>query len=391
MEDSGCNALDEMRTGNRLNQLSQVIFSHKALYEQINRQFVEPGRYVRLAGNHDQDNQDPRFLDVLRVEYPNLEQVYDFLILEPTGADGPTFVVGHGHHFDKVSTPKYSRRLGETLSECLGWAYEGADRVWRWDRLDGVQGWANGEEAFFNTLVTDDPDPHKFTFHEALEAGFAMWLATLSRDLWWLTGVIDPLDMAANLASVVSDPAFWEETYGYNIAWEYFRNSDPGEAILNEVFCGRRWIKARHLDEVFINQYLETLLGSKAPYLVLGHSHEPRHRAVTSHGDGTTGIAEQYLNCGAAGRFENLIWCVEIIDGVPQVVAWHRPKGPMSGTTPERRTYTPDVAKPIGLLIPSDQHVPLPPLEEEPVEEEKVSWLEPVLHVMMSSRALMVP
>jgi len=67
-------------------------------------------------------------------------------------------VVGHGHHFDAASTPKYSKEIGEMLSECLGWAYEGADRVWRWDATDGVQRWAHGGEPFLNTLVIDDPD-----------------------------------------------------------------------------------------------------------------------------------------------------------------------------------------------------------------------------------------
>ena len=50
----------------RLIQLRQVIANHPDLYDQINRQFVEQGRYVRIAGNHDQDLQDPRFLDELR-------------------------------------------------------------------------------------------------------------------------------------------------------------------------------------------------------------------------------------------------------------------------------------------------------------------------------------
>ena len=57
-------------------------------------------------------------------------------------------MIGHGHHFDKASTPKYSEQIGEMLSECLAWAYEGADRVWRWDGGDGVQHWAGGGEPY---------------------------------------------------------------------------------------------------------------------------------------------------------------------------------------------------------------------------------------------------
>jgi hypothetical protein len=377
IEDRGWAALDEFRADWRFLQLSQVILNHKTLYEQINKQFVDQGRYIRIAGNHDQDTQDTRFIDRLRLEYPKLEEIYDFLIIEPAEVDGPTFVVCHGHHFDTNSTPRYSRRIGETLSECLAWAYQGADRVWRWDGEGGVQRWANGGEAFFNTLVTDDPDPFKFTFGDVLETSLAAWLGTVIGGMVGLGVLGGATGMAASLADELSNPALWENIFGHNIAWEYFRSDDSGEALFNEVYCGKRWIKFRHLDEIFINQHLERAFGSKAPYLVLGHSHEPRHR---SWNPATSRQAEHYLNSGAAGRFENLIWCVEIIDGIPQVVAWHRPGGPQSGKAPERRTYTPDVAGSVGVLIPSNQHVPLPREEKE----KKKGWLEPVLHVMMS-------
>ena len=105
LDDSGWEALDDLRTDWRLNQLSQVILNHRELYDQINTQFVEKGRYYRTAGNHDQDNQDSRFLEALRRVYPKLEQVYDFLIIEPSGANDSNFVVCHGHHFDTSGTP----------------------------------------------------------------------------------------------------------------------------------------------------------------------------------------------------------------------------------------------------------------------------------------------
>ena len=129
LDDDGWKALDKLRADWRRAQLAQVIQNHQTLYHQINTQFVETGRYIRIAGNHDQDLQGPRFLDVLRTAYPKLENVYDILILEAAGAISDTFVICHGHHFDNSATPKYSTRIGETLSECLGWAYEGADRA----------------------------------------------------------------------------------------------------------------------------------------------------------------------------------------------------------------------------------------------------------------------
>jgi hypothetical protein len=364
----------DVRRDYRLSQLFMVTLNHRALYDKINTKFVEQGRYIRIAGNHDQDNQDPRFLEVLQGVYPALDQVYDFLILEPTEDNDSTFVVGHGHHFDTASTPKYSPLIGEKLSECLGWAYEGADRVWRWEYGDGVEQWAGGAEPFNNTLVTDDAEPAEisFDFGTALEAGLGtIWTAA------WGISLGGVANISEALAELLGDSAFWEETFAHNIAWEYFQSTDPAEAVLNEVLCGKRWFKFRHLDEVFINEQLESKFKGNVPYLLLGHSHEPRHKAWDREEEDQ---ADHYLNSGAAGRFENLIWCVEIIDGVPQVVAWHRPGGPESGEVPERRTYKPIVFNGVGQLIASDGHVPVPP-----VEEEEPSWLEPVLHVMMSS------
>jgi hypothetical protein len=181
----------------RLVQLGQVIANHRELYAQINEQFVEPGRYVRIAGNHDQDLQQTRFLDVLRSVYPGLEQVYDFLILEATDDSDARYVIGHGHHFDKASTPKYAAQVGEMLSECLGWAYEGADRVWRWDGTDGVQRWAGGGEAFLNTLVTDDPD-RPIPIDLDVEGALITWLQSFGLISPWaalggVTGVVGAL------------------------------------------------------------------------------------------------------------------------------------------------------------------------------------------------------
>ncbi len=110
---------------------------------------------------------------------------------------------------------------------------------------------------------------------------------------------------------------------------------------------------------------------------MLGHSHEPRHRALNRT---TSKQLQNYMNSGAAGRFENLIWCVEIVDGVGQVAAWHRPGGPRSNTAPERHTYTPDVFQNAGWLVPSRAAVPLPV-----VGSTAGNWLMPVLHAALSA------
>ena len=237
-------------------QLAAVIDHHRDLYEQINRQFVETGRYVRIAGNHDQDLQDPIFLALLRTVYPALDQVYDFLVMEPSD-DAPGVLIGHGHHFDTASTPLYAPQIGEMLSECLGWAYEGADRVWRWGNGDGVEEWAGGSEAFNNTLVTDEPDPYQLSSDTVAELTDTLEALFLPPVPW------NPLP-AALVALVpallveLGNPGLFEDMFHGNIAWEYFRSEDPGEAVLNEVFCGDRWFKFRHLDEVFIDEQLDS-------------------------------------------------------------------------------------------------------------------------------------
>jgi hypothetical protein len=370
-------------------QLAEVIANHRALYTQINEQFLEQGRYIRIAGNHDQDLQDPAFLKILQGVYPTLEQVYDFLIIEPA-EDAPAFVIGHGHHFDTASTPAFAAQYGEMLSECLGWAYEGADRVWRWGNGDGVEEWASGQEAFTNTLVTDDAEPYELSTD--VEAALINALtAELAPVLPWNTTPEAVFEVVEALVAELYRPGLWEdEIFSGNIAWEHFRSDNVAEAVFNEVFCGQRWFKFRHLDEVFIAERLEgqeplegkhrieSVFGADPPYLLLGHSHEPRHR---SWNPATSVQSDRYLNSGSAGRFENLIWCTEIIDGVPQIAAWHRPGGPESDATPERRTYTPGLAGAAGTLTASDAHIPVPAAGEQ---ERQRTWLAPVLHTMLT-------
>jgi hypothetical protein len=363
-------------------QLAQIIDNHRELYEQINAQFVEPGRYVRIAGNHDQDLQDLSFLAVLRTVYPALEQVYDFLVVEP-GESSPGVVVSHGHHFDTSTTPLYAAQVGELLSECLGWAYEGADRVWRWGNGDGIEAWATGRDAFPNTLVTDDPDPYQMSSDTVTALREAL-MAVFAPPVPWNPIPAAALQLVTALLVEFRNSGYWEDSFG-NIAWEHFGSEDPAEAVFNEVFCGERWFKFRHLDEIFIDEQLtgherlKSPFGSDPPYLLLGHSHEPRHR---SWNPATSTQSDRYLNSGSAGRFQNLIWCTEIVDGVPQIVAWHRPGGPDSDAAPERRTYMPAVAGAAGTLTASDAHVPVPVLDEEEADRRK--WLAPVLRTMMA-------
>ena len=234
---------------------------------------------MRLAGNHDQDNQDPRFLDRLQNVYPTLDKVYDFLVIEPAESGGSAFIVCHGHHFDLGCTPRYAARIGETHSESLGWTTQGADCVWRWDGHDGVQRWTTGDEPFANTLVTDDADAIDFQFGDAVKAGL---LAGLGSVVGGLVGLVRsaawpdsqrrsrtncPIRASGSPCSPTTSPG--------TISRAATRRSGPERGDVRQ-----RWFKFRHLDEIAMDAELGRVFDAKPPCLVLGHSHEPRHRAL---------------------------------------------------------------------------------------------------------------
>lgn len=72
--------------------------------------------------------------------------------------------------------------------------------------------------------------------------------------------------------------------------------------------------KVRHMSETRMDRALTRQFQrdpDARPWIVLGHTHEPRLRT-----------AERYANTGSAGRYQDLVWAVEIVEGTPRVVAW---------------------------------------------------------------------
>ncbi|MEQ1506717.1 MAG: hypothetical protein ABMB14_31105 [Myxococcota bacterium] len=70
--------------------------------------------------------------------------------------------------------------------------------------------------------------------------------------------------------------------------------------------------KVRHMSERYMARRLaRTFPGADRPWLVLGHTHEPRFRP-----------AERYVNAAAAGRYQDLVWACEIDRGAPKLVAY---------------------------------------------------------------------
>jgi hypothetical protein len=325
-----------------------------------------------VAGNHDIDTQDGELLDTLRTAYPGLAVPLDFLVIEPAAGDtsaGPV-VVAHGHHFDRQCTPLYARRLGETFSETLAWAFQGADRIWSWSGDNDVTEWAGGA-PFRANLVSDDPAVWKGLDEVLLGAAMlASAGATLGVPM---AAAVAAAGGDALVTRQLEDPALWESLFKHKISWEYFERPSAAENVFEEVLCGKEWFKFRHLDELFVSDGMRGLFPSQPGRLVLGHSHEPRHSALRGAGEPVL----EYLNSGAAGRFENLLWCVEVVDGAAQVAAWHRPGGPRSADAPVRYVYQPTSRGADQLLSPTA--IPLSVAALAP----GVRWLEAVLHVAM--------
>lgn len=291
---------------------------NKALYAAV-RKFHDAGRYIKIAGNHDYNLQEGAAYDNLKRVFPNIPKPYDYVLLESGGK--VAYAILHGHQFDTSTTPVYAARVGETISESMSWAYQGADRIWNWD--DDVVEWVRDGRAFNNVLVNDDH-------------------ITQGRWRFW--------DILGGLVHNLRTKEGWENVFQHNVAWEYFTNTDPQKVVELEVNTGKEWFKYRHLDELRIKKLMKDAFADEVmrPKLMLGHSHEVRLAPVSAEA-GVNGLPilesfPWYYNTGAAGRFENLIWGMEIIDGIPapNLVGFSRPK-PRDGH-PERRVFAPKIS-----------------------------------------------
>ena len=105
---------------------------------------------------------------------------------------------------------------------------------------------------------------------------------------------------------------------------------------MEAILVGTEWFKFRHTEELLLTEGLRQEFGAGTPpIVVLGHTHEPRCDALDEHGR----PVPWYLNSGAVGRFEGLLWGVEIDDGEAFVVSWHAE--PFPHGSPVRRRWTP--------------------------------------------------
>ena len=86
---------------------------------------------------------------------------------------------------------------------------------------------------------------------------------------------------------------------------------------------------AQSVDEVELYELMKDAFPSGPsgppayPYLVLGHTHTPRQGPRRPGG----GRYDKYSNSGTAGRYDGLLWCVELDNGVPEMHVWYRDGG----------------------------------------------------------------
>jgi len=314
----------EVRKANRLKQLDRIIDTYGSHFRWISANFHDKGRYCFVAGNHDIDLHKTDFKKVWKTIFPRIE-LADFLLIGDKGV--PDFIVAHGHQFDPVTCPLYAPKLGEAISESFAWAFQGADRIWRWD--DDSSKWAGSRgRAFGNKLATGKP-----------QEKIAVWPKKISTK--YLPKAFDQLLKWASEILAIK----------HEIAWEYFEDPLNEELVGRDLETQREWIKVRHMSETNLkNNWAKRFTGGKVPTLILGHTHEVRHRPVGQ----SSRPFPQYLNSGSAGRFENLIWAVEIEDATPRVVSWHFSEGPEKGD-PVRQVWSPDADR----LIVSKRSRPL--------------------------------
>lgn len=291
-------ALKRTRTQNRILILRRILRDNRDLYNLVDRRFASRGTryYTRLSGNHDPYLADEltsllpasisaNLCDALRITYKD-EQ--DKLVREPA------YLVTHGHQFDTTTLPQHAFAMGELFSETLGWAIQGADRIW--DTAITAQWTNSGLLPRFRNILATAESGAKFS---------------------------------NNLFNAMGEAVFEHLLHEHEIAWEYFDNKSQINAVLMEVMSGKAYYKVRHLAETTLVNKLDYYQANtelknfrKPTKLIIGHTHEPRKDSKKAVDDPK--LVNNYLNTGSAGRFENCIWGIELVGGTEKVVSWSK-------------------------------------------------------------------
>lgn len=274
-------ALEEARIPRRREQYARIRSApgNQAYYDVL-RQLAASDQLVRVTGNHCYN------LGELQTE-EHLRPV-DVAIVE---RERPMAIL-HGHQFDQATAPGVATLYGEVISECLGVWFQGPDRTWGPREIARILG-----GGFPNRLST----------HGESHGGVGTMVTAM---------------MASEYGDVDEWAAAWEGLFGHPIAWEYAADDwqlgarygayRPGN-IIEQAMLGEQFFKFRHLDELAVVLALERWQVDAD--IVFGHTHEVR--------DIPSGPTSRYYNSGAAGRFERLIWALEVEPSGVTICAWH--------------------------------------------------------------------
>lgn len=297
----------DIRYAQRKANMDSNFITYAGYYTKIKTGFIQKGKYVRLAGNHDTYLDEKRERDLKnKIEIKLGTTVYDVVRIKRSNVI--KYVVTHGHQFDETCMQHgeipFAKSVGESISECTAWAFQGPDRAWT---TQDTKKWYIGK-SYQNIQAKAVPGEYNF-------GNGGIW------DLLW-----------ANLGEIKQDSKDYVETLlGHQIAWEYFENSNGFNALTLEVFTGEEMYKFRHTNEVdlclkYKTEYnaLPGNAGKIPPTLILGHTHEPRKNSINPN---TNAACTYYMNSGSAGRYENLIWCVEVLPTSERICSWSRVDG----------------------------------------------------------------
>lgn len=323
------NDLRNRRTQNRIKILTSILDDNRDLYDLIDEKFASKGDryYTRITGNHDMYlktelidllpvNIKKNLCDALRITH--IDRLRNVVI------DEPRYFITHGHQFDASTLPQHAWALGEVYSETMACFIQGADRIWDTQKTLQWRKSARPKE-FRNILASGKPDTNLPAINlQPLGINFSFNIETI-------------------LESLMNN---------HEIAWEYFDHESQLLAVTEEVFKGDEYFKVRHLSETKLVEKLDYFYShtdikhfKHEPKLIIGHTHEPRRNAKK--GETVPHLATNYLNSGSAGRFENLIWGIELADGKEKIISWSKEGntmkryrwGPSSIGTLNRRSY----------------------------------------------------
>ncbi|HAA14879.1 MAG TPA: hypothetical protein DCE41_25590 [Cytophagales bacterium] len=300
----------EFRYMNRRLTLDRIIWEFRSYYRILKSDFIDRDKYVKLSGNHDTYLDEPYERDLKnRIEEELGTKVYDVLRIDRGGSQ-PKYLILHGHQFDAVTLQHgeipFAKSLGEVYSENLSWGYEGPDRVWR---TKDTTRYINGA-SFNNSLAREVPSDFG-------DASAALAIKNF-----------------VSMHYIKKNPkGFVEKLLKHEIAWEYFENDNAYYAFALEVLKGDEMYKIRHLNEnSLVHRYIESYRAQDSvssstslrniPKVIIGHTHEVRQDASSSSELSLPGEGAVYLNSGSAGRFQNLIWCIEIDGDVERIISW---------------------------------------------------------------------